>query len=136
MSIRKRTERNGAAAVEFALVAPLFFLLLLGIVEFGRAMMVQQVMTNATREGARHAALPGATISSVKTTVVNSLSASSIKVTADHVAVTPDPSTAFDNEQITVAVNVPYGDVSWIPGSFLKGKTLQASTKMRSERFE
>lgn len=128
--------RKGAAAVEFALIAPLFFLLLIGIIEFGRGMMVQQVITNATREGAREAALPDATTASVKATVVDFLVGSSIDVSPNDVAVSPNPATAVNNEQITVAVEVPYSDVSWIPGSYLVGKNLQAFTKMRSERLE
>ena len=43
--------RRGVATVEFAIVAPLFFLLVLGCIEFGRALMVQQMLTNASRVG-------------------------------------------------------------------------------------
>ncbi len=50
---RKQTERRGAAIVEFAVIAPLLFFLIFGMIEFGRVIMVMQVMTNATREGAR-----------------------------------------------------------------------------------
>lgn len=46
-------KQRGAAAVEFAAVAPIFVLLLFGMLEFGRMVMVQQILTNATREGAR-----------------------------------------------------------------------------------
>jgi Flp pilus assembly protein TadG len=38
---RNGRNRQGAAVVEFALVAPLFFLLVFGIIEFGRLIMVQ-----------------------------------------------------------------------------------------------
>lgn len=65
--------RRGAAAVEFALVAPLFLGLVLGIVEFGRAMMVGQLVTNAAREGARLAVLNGATNDQVEAAVVDTL---------------------------------------------------------------
>lgn len=132
----KRSTRKGAAALEFAMVAPLFFLVILGIFEFGRGLMVQQTIINATREGAREAALPDATISSVKTTVVDFLADASITITDEKVTVTPDPATAFNNEQITVSVSVPYDEVRWIPGSYLGGANLSASTKMRSERLE
>ena len=54
--------RNGVAAVEFAFVAPVFFLLVLGLVEMGRMMMVQLSLTNAAREGCRMAVI-GTTIS-------------------------------------------------------------------------
>jgi Flp pilus assembly protein TadG len=43
----------GAAAVEFALILPVVLLLLFGIIEFGRAWNVKQVLTDAAREGAR-----------------------------------------------------------------------------------
>ncbi len=44
---------RGASAVEFALIAPLLFLLLFGIIEFGLLLYNQAVITNASREGAR-----------------------------------------------------------------------------------
>lgn len=134
--MRRESSRKGAAAVEFAMVAPLFFLAVIGILEFGRGLMVQQTIINSTRAGAREAALPDATISSVTTTVVDFLADASIKITADNVTVTPDPASAFNNEQITVSVSVPYDKVRWIPGSYLNGANLSASTKMRSERLD
>ena len=47
-----RCER-GAAAVEFALLLPLFVSLLLGVVDLGLAVYTQSVLANASREGAR-----------------------------------------------------------------------------------
>ncbi len=46
--------------MEFAIVAPIFFMMIMGMLELGRAVMVQQVITNASREGARVAVLDGA----------------------------------------------------------------------------
>lgn len=45
---------------EFALVAPIFFMLLFGIIEAGRFMFYYEVLNNATREGARYAIVNGA----------------------------------------------------------------------------
>ncbi len=45
--------KNGAAAVEFALILPLLILVVFGIIEFGLLLYNQQVITNASREGAR-----------------------------------------------------------------------------------
>jgi Flp pilus assembly protein TadG len=53
-----RTDR-GAAAVEFALIAPILLTLVFGIVDFGRAMYVYNVLTAGMREGARAAAVAG-----------------------------------------------------------------------------
>ncbi len=52
---RLRGER-GAAAVEFAIIAPLLFMLLFGITEFGVAWSQKNVYVGAAREGARYAA--------------------------------------------------------------------------------
>ena len=52
ISRRCRSNRQGAAAVEFALVVPVFFLMVFGMIEFGARIMVQQLLTNAAREGA------------------------------------------------------------------------------------
>lgn len=44
---------RGAAAVEFAILLPLLLMLILGVVEFGRAYNVQLTLTAAAREGVR-----------------------------------------------------------------------------------
>lgn len=53
---------RGATAVEVALLLPIVLFLVMGIVDFGRAMHAQITLTQAAREGARVAALkqPGA----------------------------------------------------------------------------
>jgi TadE-like protein len=55
---RWRSER-GAELIEFALIFPLLLLVLLGIIDFGFLFQRYEVLTNATREGARMAVLPG-----------------------------------------------------------------------------
>lgn len=62
---RLRSER-GAELIEFALIFPLLLLVMLGIVDFGFMFQRYEVLTNATREGARIAVLPGYTTADVK----------------------------------------------------------------------
>jgi Flp pilus assembly protein TadG len=50
----------GQALAEFALVAPIFFLLLFAIIEAGRFMIYYETLNNAAREGARYAIVNGA----------------------------------------------------------------------------
>ena len=57
---RLRNEK-GVALIETALTLPLVLLLTIGAIEFGRAYQTWQVLTNAAREGARVAVLPGTT---------------------------------------------------------------------------
>ena len=51
-SRRKRSDR-GAAAVEFAIVLPIFLMLVFGAIDFGYYLYVTEIVTNAAREGAR-----------------------------------------------------------------------------------
>jgi Flp pilus assembly protein TadG len=54
-----KANETGAAAVEFALVMPVFFLIVFGIIDFGRAYFTTSSLTHAAREGVRVVALGG-----------------------------------------------------------------------------
>jgi len=132
----KASKRSGTAAVEFAVILPFVMVLFLGIIEFGRVLMVQQILTNAAREGCRYAVLPGGTISSTRTVVTSYLSNANIALTnpTTQVTVSPDPTTATKGSSITVSVTLPFSSVSWLPGTlFMTGKSLSSSVVMRLE---
>lgn len=57
----RHASRRGQTLVEFALVAPLFTLVLGGIIVFGVGVFYQQQLTNAAREAARYASIHSAT---------------------------------------------------------------------------
>lgn len=129
---RQRAARRGAAVVEFAIVLPLFLLMVFGMVEYGRMVMAQQIITNAAREGARRGVIDGATTAEVTTLVNGYLTDASIGTAT--VSITPDPTTVTNGGPITVTVSVPYSQVSWIPSPmYLGSKTLTASVVMRCE---
>jgi len=53
MSRHRRRSSRGQGLVEFALVFPLFMLLLMGMVDLGRAVFAYNTITNSAREAAR-----------------------------------------------------------------------------------
>lgn len=57
MSDGKARVQRGAAAVEFALVAPLLFLLLFGIISYGYMLSYRQALSQGAAEAARSAAV-------------------------------------------------------------------------------
>lgn len=128
-----RRDRRGASVVEFAFMAPLLFLLTFGMIDVGRAVMVQNLLTNAARDGARTAVLEGATVSEVVSQVESYLAASTISGVT--VTVSPDPLSSADlGDPVSVTVQVPFDTVSWLPSSmYLGGITLQATVVMRRE---
>jgi Flp pilus assembly protein TadG len=67
---RRRRRERGQALVEFALVVPIFLILVLGIVDFGWALRSWITVTNSAREGARLGAV-GATCDDIKQRAVD-----------------------------------------------------------------
>ena len=139
---RSFRKQRGAAAVEFAVVAPVFVLLIFGMIEYGRMVMVQQMLTNASREGARRAVLEGATESDVRTVVTNYLDPANISVSTSDITIQigdPPASAALSNAEfgdpIHVTVGVNFGDVSWLPSPMYlrSGTRMTATSVMRKE---
>lgn len=131
--------------VEMALVLPVFLVIVAGIMEFGRALMVLNLVTNAAREGARMAVIDGTTNSdvtnSINTFLVSALgqSASSATTTITVTAASgnPDPhnqvGSATTRDLITVKVQIGYDSIALISGKYLAGKQLTGSSAMRHE---
>ena len=129
-----RMKRRGASAVEFAVVAPVLFLMIFGMIEYGRLIMVQQIITNASREGAREAVLDGATSTSVTDQVRIYLQGTSIDPNDVAVAFNVAPQTATAGNPVTVTLTIDFNQVSWLPGQwFLSNTTMRAQTTMRRE---
>jgi Flp pilus assembly protein TadG len=147
--VRKRNRnpdnRRGAAMVETALVLPIFFMVVLGVIEFGRAMMVAQLLTNGAREGARAAVLPGATNTSVQQVVTDFVTASvgvpanklTVTITVTPAAGNPNPgnnvANALKRDLCDVKVSVKFSDVDYIPGKYLATRNLIGQCAMRKE---
>jgi len=99
--------------------------------------MVQQVITNGSREGARVAVLDGTTGAEVQAVVEGYLSTANVpgaSVTVDPT----EPSTAGYGAPVTVTVSVPFSEVSWLPTPMLIGGStnLTAATVMRRETVQ
>lgn len=113
-----RSRQRGVAAVEFALVAALFFTLLIGIMEMGRVLFYWNSAAEATRLGARIAVVCDLDDANIKTrmqTMLSILPANNIKIdyqpsgcdvnTCDSVTVSILPS-------VPIATFIPYVPLS------------------------
>jgi Flp pilus assembly protein TadG len=118
MRTRTRPCRRGVAAVEFAVLLPLIFTLLLGLWEVGRMVETQQLLTNAAREGGRQAStgqLTNAQVASVVTQALTAagLNTTNVQVTVANVTRGGDVSGSQYLDQLSVTVSIPYQDVQW-----------------------
>ena len=66
-----RPPERGQELVEFALTAALLILLVMGIVDLGRATYAYSLLHNSAREGARYGVINYNDTDGIKTTVVN-----------------------------------------------------------------
>jgi Flp pilus assembly protein TadG len=137
-AIKKRNapyanSRCGATAVEFAIVAPIFFLLLLASFEFSRLNVIRHTADNAAYEAARHAMVPGATAAEAvakANSILRVVGARGARVTINPTTLGPDVDT------IAVRVDVPLSQNGWIVPRFTKNSTLTAQSTLKTERAE
>ena len=80
--LRRRVARGrrdrGQSLIEFALVLPMLLVLFFGIIEFGNAWRIFQLVTNTAREGAREAVLPSSTTFTVDSIIDERLNGSGL----------------------------------------------------------
>lgn len=128
---KRLPRRRGAAAVEFALTAPLAFMLLCASMEFGRANMILNSTANAAYQGARRAIVPGATSSQAVSAANATLTASTVK----SATVTVNPSTITSTTQtVSVTVSVPLNSNLWIAPFFTKNISVSRTCTLTRER--
>lgn len=134
---------RGAELVEFAFVFPTLLLVMLGIIDFGFLFQRYEIVTNAAREGARVAILPGYADADVQARVNQYLTAGGLTPTDPVTVGTPVPIAVGGSGQcVTVRpVTVAYQHqflflgpiLGLMGGSGLSNKTLHATSSMRSE---
>ena len=120
--------QTGSAIVEFTLVALMFFMLSLGLAEFGRAIFDYSIVSSLAREGVRYAAVRGsasghaATADNISAYVQSKASGMNVTVT-----VTWTPANN-NNPGSTVNVQVQYTFRSVAPVLLSLGTIPLAST--------
>jgi Flp pilus assembly protein TadG len=128
---RARLKCRGAAAVEFAIVAPIFFVLVIAAFEFGRLNVIRHTADNAAYEAARRAMVPGATAAEASTEAQRILR--TVGTRGAKVSVTP-ATLGPEVDRITVTVDVPMNENGWITPRFTRSTTIRATSTLRTER--
>jgi Flp pilus assembly protein TadG len=110
-----RSSERGAVAVEFAILAPLLIMLLLGIMEFGRAYNVQVSLSNAAREGVRVMAISNDQ-TAAKTAAKNAAVALNPQLTDTNF--TFSPASCTSGAQMSVTIKYTLSTLTGIAGPF------------------
>jgi Flp pilus assembly protein TadG len=150
LRITKRHTRDGIAAVEFAIVAPILVTIVFGMVQLGRAFEMQTLLDVAAREGARFASIDRTGMTSGQTgnqkliqDVKNFLASNGLP--KDQITVTvkshSDPTSDFNIDDpandlllFDVNVSVPFSAVSLQPVPTSSDYTLRGKVVFRNGR--
>lgn len=133
--------QNGGVAVEFTIIIPLLVLLFAGICDIGLLLYNQQVITNASREGARTGIIIGLDRSAYEHETVSQNTATNY--CSNHLVTfsdnssplsisTPPPSAANSGDDFTVKVSYLY-DFMVLSSLGFGPVTLDAKTIMKLE---
>jgi Flp pilus assembly protein TadG len=138
--------RRGGAVVEFAVVAPLFILLLVGSLELGQFINVAQIVSDASRQGAGLAARSQTTDSSAVDAAVRAYLANNfanLPASAVTVEVSDSSGSAVQGSglgaltrgsPVSVEVTLQFDAVRWLRNAPVLGsRTLSTTTQVRRQ---
>jgi Flp pilus assembly protein TadG len=120
--------RQGATAVEFALVVPIIFALFIGAIEMTRMNFIRHSAANAAYEGARAGIVIGGENNDCSKAAKDLLKRVGVKNDVD-VQVTSDATS------VTVTVSVPVDKNSWGLGRFTSGFNITQACHLSKDGF-
>jgi Flp pilus assembly protein TadG len=113
------------------MVAPFLAIVMIGMLELGRAMIVKMVLSDAARKGCRVGILAGGSSANITSNVNNILTDNSIDPTTATIAIlvngqAADPINAQPGDRISVQVIVPYAQVAWATTYFMPSPFMES----------
>ena len=142
---RRRLNRTGATAVEFAMVAPAFLLVIIACVEFARLSILRNSANNACYEACRFVMTDGATIADgqdraqaildrlgdVEATILINGSDGSVDENGQ-----VSNELDFDTATVQTQIEIRLADNTFVlPGAMFGDSTIRTRMTMRTERF-
>lgn len=127
----QKRNRRGTTTVEFAIVAPMFFLFLIGTIELWRLNMLVNTANQATFQVARAGSVIGADLDELPELAVATMADLGATITQEDVIVTT--SAAGGRELLTVEVEINLAQNAWVVPHFYLGPKLHATSTMARE---
>ena len=149
-----KRERTGATLVETAVVLPVFLIFVWGIIEFGHAFMVTNLLTAAAKRAAREGVADEVTTAQVvaraNAIVGSAISLDDVTVLVKDASIFDDPAadlsgidySALPNVELddleprqlfVVYIQVPYSSVCIMPPRWVTGVTMRGMSAQRHE---
>jgi Flp pilus assembly protein TadG len=136
-------KRRGAAVAEFAIVAPILVMCLMGMIELSRGIMVKVMLSDAARKGCRTGIQRDKASSDIITDCTNimrdnnfdsskfnpnSIGSITITITDPNNNTLADVLDAPSGTIVSVQVSIPVSSTTWVPNVFLTSGSLESET--------
>jgi Flp pilus assembly protein TadG len=113
-----------------------FFLIVLGLIEMCRVLMVCHMLHEASRRGCRAVVVEGTANTDAQTAIDNYLQVNYVNGYSTTVLVNDavaNANTANADDEVTVQISVPISSITWIPGQtyFFSGTVTEQYTLRR-----
>lgn len=142
---RRRNGRTGATALEFAMVAPAFLIVIAVCIEFARLSMLRNTSHNACYEACRFIMTEGASVADGRETAqavldrIGTVEATILINGADG-SLDSDGNVIgeldFDTETVEAEIVIPLAENTFvIPGAVLGDRSIRTRMSMRTERY-
>ncbi|MEM7782774.1 MAG: TadE/TadG family type IV pilus assembly protein [Planctomycetota bacterium] len=130
---RFRKNRNGVTAVEFAVVAPVFLLMIFTCLEFIRVNMIRDLVKDASYFAARNAMVPGATAEECEEIANGILSFMSVRSAT--VTINDGNEINDSTNLVEVRIDVPLNQNLIFLSNFAGDAVVSSTVEMKSERY-
>jgi Flp pilus assembly protein TadG len=137
----RRRSRGAIASVELAIIIPILGIIMLGMFELGRAVMVKQTLTAAARKGCRTGIIHqygNTDITNDATNIMRdagfdvtlfnppTIGSITITVTAQDGTVLADALDAAPGSVVSVQISIPVSSVQWVSSYFLPSNDFES----------
>ena len=131
--IRNRQKRRGASAVEFAMVAPAFLIVIFSCIEFSRISMMRNLTQSAAYEAARLVIIEGSTNQDAideANLILSRLGTSGAVITVNDGA-----EITFETSEVTVRIEIPMSENSLVFPQIYNDKRIVSEVTLNTERY-
>ena len=131
---RGLAKRTGAVLVEFALVAPVFLLILFICIEFCRLNMIRNLTQDAAYFATRHCMVPGATAQEAEDEANRILGGMGTRGAV--IVINDGAGLDEDSPEVKVQITVPVVENALFAPKFTGNINFSAVTSMKTERYD
>ena len=131
--IRNRQKRRGASAVEFAMVAPAFLIVIFSCIEFSRISMMRNLTQSAAYEAARLVIIEGSTNQDAIDEA--NLILSRLGTSGAVINVNDGAEITFETSEVTVRIEIPMSENSLVFPQIYNDKRIVSEVTLNTERY-